>query len=109
MRAVRCDEFGGITASCSDIYGNEGGDWVGCIAGQDMVRGNLATDPLFCDLGSNDVHLDEASPCAPDHNPECGLIGAWPVNCGEPTAVRDSSWGRIKSSFYTGHRQTEEQ
>jgi hypothetical protein len=29
--------------------GNGGGDWVGGIADQHGVRGNISADPLFCD------------------------------------------------------------
>jgi hypothetical protein len=99
-RGVECLPFAEVFVSCSDIYGNEGGDWVSCAGGQLDLRGNLSADPLFCPL-EGDFHLDEGSPCAPESNPECGLIGAWPVACGEPTVVHESTWGRIKSSFRT--------
>lgn len=36
--------------SCTDIYGNSGGDWVGGIASQYRSRGNLGVDPQFCTL-----------------------------------------------------------
>ncbi len=88
------------TLSCCDIYGNAGGDWVGCIADQYGVNGNFSADPLFCgDLNADEpyaLHVD--SPCAPDNNPECGLIGAWGVACGL-TAVEPMSWGAIKAMF----------
>lgn len=71
------------TFSCTDIYGNEGGDWVGGYAGQLGTNGNISEDPLFCDLPIYDVTLDEASCCAPftPPNTECDLIGAWPTGC----------------------------
>lgn len=81
--AVACQ--GGVVPAlaCCDLYGNAGGDWVGCVADQQGVDGNISQDPLFCDPGAGDFTLRENSPCAPfsPPNPECGLIGAWPVGC----------------------------
>ncbi|MBD3237710.1 MAG: hypothetical protein GF330_13485 [Candidatus Eisenbacteria bacterium] len=71
----------GCEIACTDIYGNQGGDWVESIAhllGQD---GNLSADPLFCDLPGDDLHLLDGSPCLPEFNPSCGLIGAWGAGC----------------------------
>ena len=91
--AVFCSGDAGATLTCCDVYGNAGGDWAGCIAGQGDLPGNLSADPLFCDREGRDFTLDEASPCAPEANPACGLIGAWPVGCagaaigGPPLAV----------------------
>ena len=68
--------------TCCDVYGNAGGDWVGCIASQSGIGGNISLDPLFCDAANGDYGLEGDSPCAPDYNPNCGLIGAWPTGCG---------------------------
>jgi hypothetical protein len=90
--AIHCDEYA-ITASCCDIVGNEGGDWVDCLAGQEGVNGNFSSDPRFCNLATDDVTLGAASPCAPDHSPPgCGLIGALPVGC-STVAVEPQTWG----------------
>jgi hypothetical protein len=74
------------TLRCCDVYGNVGGDWVGCIAGQydPDLYGNICEDPLFCDPENGDFHLQGNSPCAPftPSNPACDLVGAWPVGCG---------------------------
>lgn len=75
--------------SCTDIYGNAGGDWVGGIADQLGQVGNIAADPQFCDLAGADLHLSSTSPCAPDGG-SCGLIGAWPVGCDEISVVTPS-------------------
>jgi predicted outer membrane repeat protein len=81
--AAFCLNASGIAFSCSDIFGNPEGDWIGCIASQMGVDGNLSEDPLFCDLAVNNLTLAESSPCAPDNSPgSCGLIGAMPVGCG---------------------------
>jgi predicted outer membrane repeat protein len=84
---------GGVDLACCDIYGNDGGDWVGDIAGQYGINGNFSEDPLFCDLDIDDFRLEDDSPCAPGNHPdgsECGLIGAWPAGCG-PSAVGEST------------------
>lgn len=84
--------------SCCDIYGNEGGDWVGVIADEYGINGNISEDPLFCDHPGGDYTLSCASPCAPENNPDCGLIGAWPVACGA-SPVERTTWGRLRQTF----------
>jgi len=84
--------------ACCDLYGNDGGDWVDEIAGQFGLRGNIAADPLFCDPAGGDLRLEAGSPCGPEHNPACGLIGAWPVGCGSSVAP-ETTWGAIKAIF----------
>ncbi len=75
-----------------------GGDWTGCIAGQSGVGGNISAAPLFCNPEVGDFALRADSPCAPEANPSCGLIGAWDVAC-EVTAVRPTTWGRVKAAY----------
>ncbi len=92
---------GNSTASlgCCDLYGNAGGDWIGGIASQLGANGNIAEDPLFCNLGAHDYRLQQNSPCAPGSapNPECDLIGAWGVGC--QSSAEPASWGAIKAMF----------
>lgn len=78
--------------SCCDLFGNEAGDYVGCIADQYGIRGNISADPLFCDPANGEFGLEPESPCAPfsDPNPECDRLGAWPVGC-DPAAVESGS------------------
>ena len=85
--------------SCCDVYGNVGGDWVGCIASQAGVQGNVALDPLFCNRLEEDLRLCSGSPCEPGQSSGCGLIGALGVGCSAcgATAVEASTWGRIKA------------
>ncbi len=83
--AAGCTGSAEITLTCTDVFGNAGGDWVGCIAAQAGLAGNLSADPEFCDLagGSAAVTLP-GSPCLPQNNP-CGvLIGAGAAGCGCP-------------------------
>ncbi len=92
--AVACGGGGaGVTLSCSDVYGNAGGDWVGCIAGQETSNGNLAVDPLFCDAAAGNLTLSGASPCAAANNPGCGQIGALDVGCERTFLVRPDGMG----------------
>ncbi len=85
---------------CCDIYGNAGADWGDYVADQYGINGNICEDPLFCDPQNGDLTVQGCSPCAPfsPPNPECDLIGAWPIGCGG-TPVDRMSWGAIKAMF----------
>lgn len=89
-----------ITLACCDIFGNGAGDWIGPIENQYGIDGNISEDPLFCDAAGSDFTISTHSPCAPASppNPECGLIGAHPTECGT-TPTESASWGGIKSLF----------
>jgi hypothetical protein len=79
--AVVCDASDTVTITCSDVYGNSGGDYVGCIAGQNGVNGNICANPIFCDIGNDDYTLGSPSPCLPANN-TCGIqIGAYGEGC----------------------------
>jgi hypothetical protein len=101
--AIYCHLSAVVTLTCCDLYGNERGDWVGCIENQLGVDGNISADPLFCDPKIGDLTLSEDSPCNPDaFQKGCGLIGAWPVACGGHTAVaeqRPTSWSAVKAMY----------
>ena len=99
--------------TCSDLWGNVGGDWIGCIADQYGIDGNFSSDPLFCGLADGStpmIHSDASpyslhsdSPCLPGNHPygyDCGLIGAWGVGCScGPTRSEPTTWGAIKSMY----------
>lgn len=97
---LKCDNGGTATLTCSDVSDNAGGDWIGCIAGQESSSGNLHVNPLFCAAAARDFHLCADSACLPSHN-DCGeLIGAWDegcTGCGSP--VERTSWGSIKAMY----------
>jgi alpha-tubulin suppressor-like RCC1 family protein len=76
-------ECEGWTPFCTDIFGNQGGDWTGCIAGQAELNGNFSLDPLFCDRPAGNLSLMGESPCAAESNPACGLVGSLGVACGQ--------------------------
>ncbi|MBU1702019.1 MAG: T9SS type A sorting domain-containing protein [Candidatus Eisenbacteria bacterium] len=74
---------------CCDVYGNEGGDYVGCIAGYNNELGNFSADPQFCDAPIDDLTLSIDSPCLPGNHPNgsnCGRIGAHDLGC-DPAAI----------------------
>jgi hypothetical protein len=73
--------------ACCDLYGNQAGDWTDCILGQLALRGNLTSNPLFCDPVNNVFTLRTDSPCAAQNSPLCGQIGAWEAACEVPAAV----------------------
>ena len=80
-----------VTLSCNDVYGNQPSNYFG-LADPTGSNGNISADPLFCDAGALDFHLNTASPCAAAQSPSgCGLIGALDVGCGagcpHPAAV----------------------
>jgi hypothetical protein len=77
--------------SCTDIWGNEGGDWTGCYAALLETNGNISSDPLFCDAAGGDFTLDAASPCL--NTPGCGRIGAFGQGCDVATSVASGPLG----------------
>lgn len=69
--------------SCTDVFGNTGGDWVGNVANLANTSDNLTADPNFCIQNpekEGEFSLQDDSPCGADANP-CGTIGAWAVGC----------------------------
>jgi len=86
--------------ACCDIYGNDGGDWVGCISDQMGSDGNFSADPLFCDVSTGNFGVEECSPCLVGNHPggyECGgTIGASAMGCVCGAQTEQSTWGAIK-------------
>ena len=83
--AIACGFEGTADLICCDVFGNAGGDWVGCLEAQNGVHGNFAADPLFCDPPNGDFTLARGSLCASENSPfGCGPVGAWPVGCDVP-------------------------
>ena len=63
---------GVVTAHHCDLYGNQGGNWTGLVAGQLGQYGNIEQDPRFVDRQGGDWHLTHGSPC------RNGGDGTWP-------------------------------
>lgn len=70
-----------VSLSCTDLYGNQAGDWTAPLAPQAGVDGNLSVDPLFCDGASGDYSLQVGSPLTEENNAACGLIGRFAAAC----------------------------
>ena len=68
--------------SCTNIFGNPGGDWTGPMLEQLGINGNISADPLLCDTAAGNYTISWASPCAPPNNSCAVLIGAGEVGCG---------------------------
>ena len=96
-QAVWCDDGSSALLSCCDLHGNAGGDWIGCVAGQDGVRHNFSLDPLFCGAPDQDLHLRADSPCAA--HPGCGLVGSLGIGC-DPANVPGTA--ALPSAFCLG-------
>jgi hypothetical protein len=93
---VECTSPGILMLSCCDVFGNVGGDWLGCIAGQGSINNNFRVHPLFCDPGLDDFSLSQSSPCL--NAPNCGLVGAIGQGCG-PISLQSSSWAHVKARY----------
>ncbi|MBM4117031.1 hypothetical protein FJ251_04695 [bacterium] len=88
-------ETSAVQLVCSDVYGNTGGDYLGSLADQTGLSGNIAADPRFCDLASADLTLESTSPCLPDYN-SCGVqMGAFGEGCAGGTAAEGELPQRI--------------
>jgi predicted outer membrane repeat protein len=84
-KAIVCTDAGTAGLVDSDVWGNPGGDWTDCIAGQLGSNGNVSADPLLCDRPGADYGLTlPDSPCLPQNSASGVLIGRWPAACGCP-------------------------
>ena len=98
--AIVCELDRSSYLHCTDVYGNDGGDWTGCIASQAGTDGNLNVDPKFCGLSSADYSLCSNSPCLPDYNDCAVRMGAHDMDCGDCNSVVEAtSWGAIKAMY----------
>ena len=70
-----------LQASCSNVFGNGGGDWSGDAVDPQGADGNLSADPLFCAPSTRDFHLDQDSPCAAANNACAVDMGIYGVAC----------------------------
>lgn len=101
-RVIACEEAALASLGCCDVFGNVGGDWLGCIEGQETLEGNFSADPKFCSPSLGDLALFASSPCLPGQHPQgvnCGRIGALEMGCSDPTTVEAESWGGLKALF----------
>ena len=99
---VECSDVtragGTVEAACTDIFGNEGGNWVQCLKDQLGNDGNVESDPLFCEIEIDNFQISSTSPCAAENSNGCGLIGTFGIGC-KLSSVDATSWGKIKSLY----------
>ena len=82
-------ESGTAIFLCNDVYGNEGGNYIG-IPDQTGLNGNISADPVFCNARGDDYSLMGDSPCLAGCHPgggACGLMGAFGVGCSPVATV----------------------
>ncbi|MFH1845695.1 MAG: FlgD immunoglobulin-like domain containing protein [bacterium] len=90
--AFKCSPEGlasDIQISCSDLYGNTGGDWTECIESFQALNANLSVPPGFCNPAAKDFTLSAESPCLPENNDCAVLIGAHGAGCSMASAASD--------------------
>jgi len=100
------ENFSSLNITCTDVFGNEGGDWVGCIVDQYGINGNILSDPLFCDTATGDFQIYNVSPCAPDSNSCDVLIGALGVGCNAGVIDEFALEGELSLSNVLNHIPT---
>ncbi len=112
--AVHAADNSDVQLTCCDLYGNAGGDWVGSVAAQAGINGNICEDPLFCAPAAGNFRLQPDSPCGPftAPNPECDLVGAHPVGCssgvpGVNIAAGGVRWYPAVPNPFQGHTRIE--
>ncbi len=95
-----------VELSCSDLYGNAGGDWIGTFASQVDQDGNFSANPCFCSPDTDEFTICEDSFCLPGHHPwGCDqLVGAFGIGCGEcscsgPVSTDKAYLGSIKAMY----------
>jgi hypothetical protein len=94
--AVYCQGTSSCALSCCDVFGNTGGDWVGCIADQADINGNFSEAPQFCGVWEDDYHIADTSPCF--YAPGCGLVGALGIGC-SGTRTDGTTWSGLKALY----------
>ncbi len=80
-RAIACTPSLALLVSCTNIFGNVGGDWVSCLLNKQFTNGNLEVDPLYCQPNAPNLTLKSTSPCLAANNSCTTLIGANDLGC----------------------------
>jgi hypothetical protein len=87
-KAMVCDGSSQPAVSCSDLYGNAGGNQICGVSG----TGNFSLDPRFCNMAASDYTLHRDSPCLDNQHPSglpCEQIGARGLGTCDGIAVED--------------------
>ena len=104
--AITIGENDFFMIECTDIYGNEDGDWVGSLAEYLGEDGNFSADPLFCNEPAGFVcslPVESCSPCLQGNHPDgylcIGGVGAHGEGCECGSASQPTTWGAIKAMY----------
>lgn len=88
-----CDGTSTPTVVYCCSYGNPDGD---TLCGE--VLFTIESDPLFCNIETDDLGLAENSPCLSAGNPWSRAMGAYDQGC-VLSPVTETSWGTIKAMY----------
>jgi hypothetical protein len=84
---LECTSMQNFTVSCTNVFGNEGGD---ALCGFDGGN-NFSAEPRFCGApGSGIVSIEGHSPCAPGESPCGSLVGAVAPACALGPEIADT-------------------
>jgi len=75
------------TITCTNVFGNSGGDWLHSVASAGDMEFNFYIDPLFCSrdpLAADGLHLQHNSYLF-DPPYDCSTLGAQSIACGAST------------------------
>lgn len=98
------DSVSQVAFSCTNIYGNAQGDWVGDIADRANLDGNTSVDPLVCEATTGLPGVCAQSPCLPANN-ACGVqIGAWAQGCVDCFPVVQPQKAILGRALYNPYR-----
>jgi parallel beta-helix repeat protein len=94
------------TITYTDIFGNEGGDWIDIIDEQFGFFGNISANPLYIDTSTGNFHLSQNSPCINAGDPNSPLdpdttiadMGAFYYD--HPSAIEDAAEFPERISLY---------
>ncbi|NIR63755.1 MAG: hypothetical protein GWO41_00495 [candidate division Zixibacteria bacterium] len=75
--------------SCSDVYGNSDGNWVGCLNGFETINDNFSSNPFFCNPSAYDFQLMDISECLPPNSNCNESVGALGQGCTTEQAIFD--------------------
>lgn len=78
-----------VQLDCNDFWQNQNGDFATFAASVSHGPNDFSMDPQFCNPLSGNLSLASGSPCLPENNPTCGLVGALGMGCAEVAGVDD--------------------
>jgi len=91
-----------VSVSCNDWFENQ----AGATSGATAASSDLAVDPLFCDVATDDLQLRSDSPLL--NAAGCGLIGALGQGCRPPVEIAFRFTPKTLNAASNGHRVTAE-